>query len=164
MTLPILPDPGPRSLPPQPNYKERFASSVYLLGVGPASQRVFSAGKTEVLEIITGVVVLVVGLGRRGGFFLSELGLITLLGSNATATGADVATTHRENRILMSSLPGTYNHSPQVLPVNQLSPFPSSVKMMLILDSPGVVQVKETKSPLLAPHLETLVSHPQAAQ
>ena len=61
------------------------ASSEDLLGIGPASQHVFSAGKTEALKTIFWVVILIVGLGGEDEFFLSEMGLITLLGSNATS-------------------------------------------------------------------------------
>lgn len=47
-----------------------FVSSEDLLGVGPASQRVFSAGKTEVLKVITGGGVASGKLGRRGSHLI----------------------------------------------------------------------------------------------
>ena len=43
--------------------------------MGPASQCVFSVGKIEVLKAIAGV--LIVGLGREEGLFLSEWGLLS---------------------------------------------------------------------------------------
>lgn len=52
------------------------------------------------LKAIAGVVVLIVDIGGEEGFFLTEMGLIPLLGPNVMVTGA-VATTRRENKIPM---------------------------------------------------------------
>lgn len=64
-----------------------FSNSEDLIGIGPASQGVFSVCNIEVWKAITGVVVLIIGLGREEGYVLCELGLITLLGPNATVKG-----------------------------------------------------------------------------
>lgn len=77
----------------------------------------------------------VVELEGERGFLSVRLGLIILLGPIATIRGG-IATSLTENRIPISPLPGRYSRSPQILPVNQSNFFPSSLKVIAIVDSP----------------------------